>query len=567
MDNKQSLDPHMLNYFMEELEASFSIDQVQQAYQLLSHHFVQYNESYLGAVSAKMEGPSGRGFDIELDADFFGISTCSCQNSGYCEHMAATILHLYAQQGGRLERYMKARLDQHRQTEQKSIEQQRKSEQRKYMSLVNTVFDPNLGHGYGYHSSPVVGHHKSSKSSRMLQGNSSPDAWKRYFDDAMLKQAPRSEEDILELMLTLDECLEVSADWNVDEDLLFELSMYLYFLLILERYFAHSYDRRNYGYTITPSHRALNESFEAIERCISELDCEYVAEHCPDHVRALINVFHGDVLKRLTTSSIDWCYIYRLLWSNLWVRHEWREAEQQRLQQHVHALEAKGSADKELGQAALALAHFEIMNSNLEAAHKLLEPYRNTTKPSSFFEYLYDCFNQQSWDTLKTWLHWLKPMMEDAVDEDFSMYIEYWLGLDGKKPCEAELRHTLRELLPRSLDEYIEYLRYKGDIKMWVDVTLTMGLTFTQWDHFQWYLDDMAKDPRCVPLYHHFIMRSIERKNRGAYRDAVKALQALRMIYKTQKNIQQWELYLAKLKERYARLRALQEELLKGNIV
>jgi uncharacterized Zn finger protein len=77
-----------------------------------------------------------------------------------------------------------------------------------------------------------------------------------------------------------------------------------------------------------------------------------------------------------------------------------------------------------------------------------------------------------------------------------------------------------------------------------------------------------AHDPTLAfPLYHHAVERRIAQKNRTAYKESVRLLKKLGELYRQAGRADRFADYMDRLRQRYARLHAFQEELRKGKLV
>ncbi|PZX05908.1 hypothetical protein C7437_102375 [Psychrobacillus insolitus] len=69
-----------------------------------------------------------------------------------------------------------------------------------------------------------------------------------------------------------------------------------------------------------------------------------------------------------------------------------------------------------------------------------------------------------------------------------------------------------------------------------------------------------------LPLYHHYAMRFINEKNRYSYKQAVRIWKKMKAIAKKSNEADYWNAYLENIRDKYRRLRALQQEIEKGNL-
>ena len=77
----------------------------------------------------------------------------------------------------------------------------------------------------------------------------------------------------------------------------------------------------------------------------------------------------------------------------------------------------------------------------------------------------------------------------------------------------------------------------------------------------------LANDPAAVmPLLHTYAMRFIQEKNRHSYRRAVRLFKNMKAGAKKSGKVDFWNRYIDTVREQYRRLRALSEEMEKGNL-
>ncbi len=69
-----------------------------------------------------------------------------------------------------------------------------------------------------------------------------------------------------------------------------------------------------------------------------------------------------------------------------------------------------------------------------------------------------------------------------------------------------------------------------------------------------------------LPLYHHYAMRFINEKNRYSYKQAVRIWKKMKQVAKKSNETDYWNAYVENVREKYRRLRALQQEIEKGNL-
>lgn len=126
---------------------------------------------------------------------------------------------------------------------------------------------------------------------------------------------------------------------------------------------------------------------------------------------------------------------------------------------------------------------------------------------------------------------------------------------------------TLQEMLPFSRTVYEDALAAHGRWDRWIDLQMCMGrdplsLRVTA-------LKPVEKEAPelLLPFYHQAVERYVLQKNRDGYKAAAKLLKRLAKLYARLKKGERWALFIAAFASRNSRLRALQEELRKGDLL
>ena len=107
----------------------------------------------------------------------------------------------------------------------------------------------------------------------------------------------------------------------------------------------------------------------------------------------------------------------------------------------------------------------------------------------------------------------------------------------------------------------------KGSFEEWADLQLGMGLRPDELDPADIRTTAKMAPSVLVPLYHQSVESWIALRNRQSYRMAVKQLKKLEKLYQSMKNKDDWSRYMNRIAVKYQRMRALQEELRKGNLI
>ncbi|BAU29768.1 hypothetical protein DFP93_106146 [Aneurinibacillus soli] len=312
-----------------------------------------------------------------------------------------------------------------------------------------------------------------------------------------------------------------------------------------------------YQYTMVVD-ELLDRLFEVLDNVnLKKLHQEY-----PTYLEPLI-----DLLAKLcfptTNSSIDWLTIYRSLWNTLLYQPAWIQAEATRL---TRELKKQTRSPLQKDHMLLARAHFYVLAGQDEAA---LQQWAQTAaqKIGHLLHYIHSFSQSNQWERTLVWLRTLRPYLPQADHEEFNFFCACWADTATELHTEEEYLTLLRSLLPRSIRFYMSYLFETERYKQWIDLHMALGES-----PLMMYKENLSRIEKhdltlLLPLYHQAIEHLILEKKRAAYKDSVKLLKKLRTYYKKLKQQPVWDTYIIRLIERYARLRAFQEELQKGKLL
>jgi hypothetical protein len=132
--------------------------------------------------------------------------------------------------------------------------------------------------------------------------------------------------------------------------------------------------------------------------------------------------------------------------------------------------------------------------------------------------------------------------------------------------AEPLLFETLAQMLPFSRTYYQETLLTYEKWEQWIDYQLATGGEPLEFRATTLAPIEKNAPEALLPFYHQAVERYVQQKNRDSYKLAVKLLKRLFRMYKKMKQEDRWMLFLETFTARYSRLRALQQELQKGNL-
>lgn len=259
---------------------------------------------------------------------------------------------------------------------------------------------------------------------------------------------------------------------------------------------------------------------------------------------------------------IDWLTVYRQVWWYLLNNQAAVQEEKSRLKVTLQNAELPLSQERNL---RFALAHLHVMAKDDLQAQAYFEPYIKEQLQDSFF-YLTYFESTDQWERLEDWLYWLRPYLQNAQKEDIEFVCHLWAKIAETHLSSEEWADVLISLLPGSFPFYTEFLLQKGRYRQWVDFCLANSITPVE--IAKEHLKQIEKEdlPSLLVLYHRGVDHFIHGKSRSDYKNAVDLLKKIRALYKKLKQQDRWDMFITRLTTKYHRLRAFQEELMKGKL-
>jgi hypothetical protein len=539
---KLQIPKNRINYLLKQLAKHIEPEELDQGWAL-------YHKGHVASIHPQMDSLQIEAvvrdeelIEVTIDLEKFESSECSHHGTTICEHMAAVILALYAAHG-----------------RPELVLQELKALAAKKPRPVKTRMDQ-------LHQKVEAPEEKGTS-----------EAWQRFFDKKFYGFAiSHSYTFDMFAIAVWDSLAPYASTWSKTMKQLYLLNIIIFTLRKIEDFYLTSKSSYLSSYHETSCKQAV--SF-----CQDNLNKLFLTEQSADlhlsktHERSWHNMLQllGESALQGKDSPIDWLYVYRRVWTYLGDRKIWVEAEILRLEEEImkqerlhaklmqeHPGKAAASASKH-DVLLLARAHFEVMNDNIDEAHKLLNKMYARTA-NDCYTYLEQYATNGKWELMLKWLRWIYPMMKTANQEDFRILCQYWTETAKHTNTDYEWVQTMEALLPRSYYYYTSHLLQSKRYRQWIDLQLA-----TRMSPLNLYALELRAveefDPRLLlPLYHQTIERSILEKNRASYKIALKLLSKLAEYYRKLGMTLEWTLYMQELSDKFSRLRAFQDELKKG---
>ncbi|MDF2661023.1 MAG: hypothetical protein K0Q94_3814 [Paenibacillus sp.] len=522
----------------EEIHQYFELHIVERGLEYQQKGYV-YNTEVLPGRSIVSKVQGSEVYDVKLDLDFFGLSECSCPYEGFCKHMAAVYFYAYSVYG-RPDAFVK-------EWKQKQEEPRIKPSSSKLHR--QTALLPS-----------------SQPASVSLKDTASAHEWLEHTEkefEAFSERHNKYKYDIDEYYdAALQTALRPSTWWVPGAKKLLTLLGIVVTLNRLEQ------DCDSGGQTVAPRLMSYRTTAEALERrleeAVDDTDPEESIRRWPEHTLLLGDLVSRSIASRPALPLVRWMDVYRLLWGRLLVHEPWVERE---IASIGRLLASSGTmADSQRDDWLKAQAHFDVLAGNDQDAWGRLRE-TSSFHPGEALYYTNDFKRNGQWERLWLWLEWLLPQCRKTDRDLFQSLCGYATEAAKQLGREDEWGRALVSMLPASYYVYTDFLIKTGRFREWASYHLAERVAV-----FELYPADLraveSQDPTILyPLYHQTIERSIVQKNRTAYKEAIRLLKKLGALYHQAGQPEKYELFLQKLSQQYARLRAFREELAKGKLL
>ncbi|MBB4823215.1 hypothetical protein HNO89_000433 [Sporosarcina luteola] len=250
---------------------------------------------------------------------------------------------------------------------------------------------------------------------------------------------------------------------------------------------------------------------------------------------------------------------YLLLWNKLFTETAARDKELLQLK--------KETADEKIfTEAALRL----IQNNQAELEHIALR--EGGERIDCWLPIADYCLSTDRMDELNTVMNTIYPHIANYYKSQVpirnrSNFIRKMDGLLEEADFSGEERERLFATYGQAcVPVYADFLIERERFTEWASLMhrFDVGFDSIDSDTLKWV---SQKEPMAViPLFHTFAMRFISEKNRHSYRRAVRIFKRMRTCAKKAGQLDFWNRYIDTVREQYRRLRALNEEMEKGNL-
>lgn len=457
-------------------------------------------------VEATVKGTHN--YTVQIDLNNFNHSQCSCPVHENCKHMAALFFNLYAH----------------------------------YEKPENFPITARLR--------PVL----------LPKAKDTVAQWQKFFNEKFNQQSPYNNYNYNNYFfeILIDELNKLALDWPSPNRELYLFHSCLFVMDKMETYVRQG--QQLYYYVPSQLVHTGKMIDYLMETSTVITNPAYLKKH-HSQVESTLDQLRAITFQD-TNNYFDWLWIYRLLWSNHFAHQDLIDRESRELDKLITSKKQSPTLRHNIH---VARAHLQFMMGNEQTAMQVLE--ESEAKISDILLYLDSFAHYKNWEQLEKWLRWTASRLKSATDREMTDTCHLWLELAAERQDYTETLSLMKSLLPHSSLHYEKGLLQAGHYQTWVEYHL-----YNQSLPIDLRRDDLkivaSHDVSLLlPLYHQAVIRYIEHKNRQAYKMAVRMLKKLQTYYKKLKRTDEWNLYLKGLNARYSRLRALQEEMRKGQLI
>ncbi|MEI7026381.1 SWIM zinc finger family protein [Paenibacillus sp. y28] len=524
--------------------------------------------------SAKVQG--SRVFDAELDLTFLVSSSCTCEEEGYCEHMAGAFLYAYAAVCGRPDEFVRSMAAPGPDALKSRTASVRIDSSLHRLTTMLTGLEPKPGavpretdsaerwsgffeemYGRFAHSHAQQRNHLDDYFAAALQMLTQPISW---WNTGLRRLYIASS--IVYLMQRLDDMARMPRSSPYDSPGLYaKAAKLLHEKLNQAVKDATGNGKDDHRDSASSLHSEHSDGDTSGNGHSAATPVKNPSASSEQSAALALNLALHEQLFRKPAGIVDWLHVYRLLWLKL-LRLDRRDEEAR-----LSKLRGEpGLNGRQRDLTRLAEAHFAVLGGRDEEAAARLS-LLGESHAEDMLPYLNSFYQTKAWSRLLFWLRWLLPLMKKAEPAVFQLVADYWNEALKHEGSPEEWQSALVAMLPRSYAKLSAFLLQHGRYKEWMSLHLYNAAS--PYDLSTLELKQLeGADPRMLlPLYHQAIDRLVVQRNREAYRMAVKMLKKLQTLYTAAGETGRFHEFIARFSLQYGRLRAFQEELKKGKLL
>lgn len=357
---------------------------------------------------------------------------------------------------------------------------------------------------------------------------------------------------VYERRITMDAPL--AKDWKV----LYELiAGVISFQKLLELSIELQHEERTINHHYRHLFQNMLDDLEQITDKFSVQSLPFAFDEFIDKLR------HETAILLTVDASFDYerVHLFRILWSNLFKKRNWREEMTAHLSKHPSSRFS----------IMVGSIHLYLLLGNDEKARDIVISCGADITP--YFFYWFDILDtKQKEFYIVHFIGVIKDYLKGQNDYFAARQFMYKALKIIKPYCTEHERPELMErayvnLLPHSSHDYQHFLLENKEYNKWMELQTYIGFSLETVSKESLKTLQIEAPQVLLPLYHQAIQADLAGKNRVHYRQAVRKLKKLRTLYRKLKRLDEWEEYFDILLSRTKRMRAFQEECKRGKLI
>lgn len=328
--------------------------------------------------------------------------------------------------------------------------------------------------------------------------------------------------------------------------------------------------------------RALQAS-DSFSRYYHEMSFKRIAEPWTTQLYEWLEQLHGQKLlpyqQRWIEQMLSFAYerveMYEkpmLEWDYIYYRLAAIAQGQQPLEMQMQQ-ELKAKLEQEhrpqlvqLMNGALAVLAFQAGEDELALHYLQLCPFEKVQR--LIYPMVEARMQGEQWEQVKMWMEWLMRQFAGGGQlRSVGPFLALCRKASALQPQQHQWLDAMLTLLPHSYQALSEHYYTHGHFSAWADLQMYMGRRPDELKNSELQKLEQQAPVVLLPMYHQAVEYAIHTRNRQGYRMAAKYMKKLLALYEQLERQHVWQSYYERMQSKYSRLRAFQEELVKGKLV
>jgi len=283
-----------------------------------------------------------------------------------------------------------------------------------------------------------------------------------------------------------------------------------------------------------------------------------------DWVQQMMNFIYEQIMGN-DKLMFDWEYTYYSFQSMMASDAVWCEAEQIKLEA---AIGSYAESDPVQTFFNAALATLQMVHNEDEQAIAYLNKCQFDRVQRLIYPMIERRMQESDWHKVELWMNQLYKQFEEGRQiRSIGPFLTLCRKANSLQPESRLWTDYMFQLLPNSYVPLSDHLLEQQYYAEWADLQIFMGRKPEDFNAQDLKKIEKQAPSVLLPLYHQAIDIALQSRNRQGYRMAAKHMKILKSIYIELEDEQRWKQFFSIIQQKTARLRAFQEELLKGKLV